>query len=266
MKINILLRICTFVFFFMPLGRLHAAANKTPPKIIRVASPDSWCPIVCQKENLSGERLGFAIDMATEIFKMHNIKLELVAMPYTRALAEVKAGRLDAIPSAYKDEAPGFVFPAEPILKADICFFTNQNTQWTYSKPADISKLSKPIAVVESYSYGKELDKYILENPNYFEKIKGENAVERMMELVKLGRAFSFSDDYALIFWKMHNNKKLQFRNAGCATSIFSYFALSPENPYSAQYSEYFSSGIKILRQNGTVEKIMKRYGLHDWK
>ena len=266
MKINILSRICTFVFFFMPLGHLYAAANKTPPKIIRVASPDSWCPYVCEKEHLSGGRKGFTIDIATEIFKMHNINLELTTMPYTRALAEVKAGRLDAIPSAYKDEAPGFIFPTEPMFLGRMCFFTLKNKTWTYSIPQEIGGLANKIALVKGYSYGPDLDKYILQYPQYFESIKGENAVERMMELVTLGRVLVFSDDIAIVHWKMHQNKKLDFRDAGCASQIFSYFALSPENPYSALYSEYFSSGIKILRQNGTVEKIMKRYGLHDWK
>lgn len=71
------------------------------------------------------------------------------------------------------------------------------------------------------------------------------------------------------VFWYTANklNMKDQFSAAGLAFEKEAiYIAFSPEKKITQEYANILSNGMKGLRTSGELKKILKLYGLEDWK
>src|SRR5688572_5357943 len=58
---------------------------------------DIWCPINCDPQD---EKQGIGIDLARKIFEPYGYEIRYVVIPWSRALEEVRAGKLDAVVGA----------------------------------------------------------------------------------------------------------------------------------------------------------------------
>ncbi|GAB3254818.1 substrate-binding periplasmic protein [Chitinimonas naiadis] len=227
---------------------------------IKVASPSYWCPFSCTA-NAAEE--GFTIDILRAIFTPQGDQIEYINMNYARALNEVKLGHLHAISSAFREEAPGFVFPTLPIAIDKYCVYTTPGQTWQYSGTGSLD--SRKVGVIKGYSYGAEIDGYIKKNPAGFEVHGGEGLTEKIARKVMLGRLDAFIEDTNLVQYLLARQPSIKLREAGCVSESHVYFALSPALKEAPEIARKFDEGLLKLHRTGALEQIMRKYGQHDW-
>ena len=78
-----------------PVDRVYFHGNNKSVEELRMAV-GSWCPFVCTSAEASG-RAGLLPDIATEILARRGVRLVLVPSSYSRAIALLKKGELQAM-------------------------------------------------------------------------------------------------------------------------------------------------------------------------
>lgn len=245
------------VAFLLALLMLTPSARA---EVIKVASPDYWCPYSC-KANTAEE--GFTIDILRAIFEPQGDKIQYINLNYARALREVRLGRIQAISSAFREEAPGFTFPSLPISQDKYCFYTASAPGWRYSGADSLAGLK--VGIIQGYSYGEEIDSYVKHNPAGFEVHSGEDLTQKLARKVMLGRLDAFVEDTNLVQYLLARQPAIKLHESGCANESYPYFALSPTVKNGSELAKRFDEGLLKLHRSGALEQIMRKYGLKDW-
>ncbi|MEW9900813.1 transporter substrate-binding domain-containing protein [Chitinivorax sp. PXF-14] len=227
---------------------------------IVLAAPDYWCPVSCKA---GGAEEGFAVELLRTVFERQGYTVRYRNLNYSRALAEARSNRVTAITAAYKREAPGFVFPAEPSLVGHYCFFTRPGGSWRYTGTASIP--GRVVGVIQSYSYGQALDGYIQRHHANFDIHTGDGALQRMIGKLQIGRLDAFVEDETLVRYMQIKDPRLALRQAGCTEAVYAYPAFSPSNTHAQQYAALYSAGVAALRKSGELGRILARYGATEW-
>jgi polar amino acid transport system substrate-binding protein len=228
---------------------------------IVLASPDYWCPFSCKA---GSAREGFTVDIVREIFSAAGHTVRLVNENYSRALIDVRAGSYTATASTFHDEAPDFVFPAQPISRNRFCVYVPADSRWTYRGAASLDELGR-VGVIRDYAYGAALDAAIKTAPKRFDLHTGDGLTERMLRRLQLGRMDAFIEEENLVAYTLTQHPELAARNAGCEAPSYAYMAISPRHPKAQDYARLFSEGMVKLRKSGRLKAILARYGLAEW-
>ncbi|MCY4755251.1 substrate-binding periplasmic protein [Pelomonas aquatica] len=243
------------------LSLLLACATPARADEIVLASPDYWCPFSCKA---GAAQEGFTVDIVREIFAAAGHRVRLVNENYSRALIDVRAGTYTATPSTFHEEAPDFVFPAQPISRNRYCVYVAAGSRWSYRGAASLAELAQ-VGVIRDYSYGAALDAAIKAAPQRFEVHTGDGLTERMLRRLQLGRMDAFIEEENLVAYTLKQHPGLAARNAGCEAPSYAYMAISPRHPRAQDYARTFSQGMQKLRRSGRLKAILAGYGLAEW-
>jgi len=189
---------------------------------IVLASPDYWCPFSCKA---GAAQEGFTVDIVREIFSTAGRTVRLVNQNYSRALMDVRAGIYTATPSTFRDEAPDFVFPVQPISRNRYRVYVTPDNRWTYRGPTSLAAPDR-VGVIRDYSYGAALDAAIKAAPKRYEVHTGDGLTERMLRRLQLGRMNAFIEEENLIAYTLKQHGELAARNAGCEAPSCAFMAL----------------------------------------
>lgn len=228
---------------------------------------DPWCPYNC--DPASG-KLGYAVDAAKEIFEKAGHTIDYKVLPWTRALADTRAGKIDGAIGAGGADKDGLIFPKEEIALSPNGAYVKFSSPWAYKEIKDLE--SVVIGVVLDYTYTGEFGDYVIANAKNAKRIiasAGNNAMEQNMRRMIAGRGIDVvvDDDNVL----RYNIKELGLTNdvksagtIGVAEPI--YIGFSAAKPTSQAYADLFDKGMVELRKSGKLAEIMAKYGLKDWK
>ncbi|MGL4315293.1 MAG: substrate-binding periplasmic protein [Pseudomonas sp.] len=246
--------------FALALAALLTSQAGADEEII-LASPSYWCPFSCT----AGDRQeGFTVDIIRWIFARHAIPVRLVNENYSRALSDVRSGHYTASPSTLKDEAPDFIYPDEAISSNRFCFYTRADDSWHYSGASSLS--GRSTGIIQGYSYGEELDAFIRDNGQAFQAHSGNDLTTRLLKQLLLKRFDTFVEEENLVDYTLRNQPRSGIRNAGCASGKLAYMAIAPRHPKAQEYARLFSAGMREMRRNGELARVLARYGLKDWQ
>lgn len=228
---------------------------------------DEWCPYNC---NPNEGRLGFMVEAVKEIFKKKNIEIDYNVINWARAIKETERGKFDAIIGATKNDAPNFIFPNEMLGKSRNCFYTLTNSTWKFKGVKSLEKVQ--LGVVKDYSYFEDLDNYLKDEKNKgkIDESFGEDAIIRMINKLFLNRMDTFVENELVVQYILHSEEKkfdpTKVRSAGCAEVQWPvYVAFSPAHPQSKLRAKIFDDGLKELKKNGTLVKIISKYSIKKW-
>lgn len=222
---------------------------------------DSWCPVNCAP---GSERPGYMVEIVEAILEPKGYDVRYVNVNWARALLYVRSGRFDAILGALKGDAPDFVFPAEPQGATEIGLFVPKSSSWQYTSEASLK--DKRIGLVRDYAYGEELERHIRlqAHPTY---TGGEHPLKINMLQLKVGRIDMIVEDVGVF---RHTARELgldkEFRLAKTFSREHIYAAFSPGKPASTLLAQMLSAGMRELRANGSLQLIMEKYALEDWR
>ncbi len=247
---------CAFLFL----------SSKAFAETVTIAA-DRWCPYNCEP---GSEHPGFMIEIAEKVFAKHNIKVEYLVVPWTRAIEESRQNKYTAIVGAAHKDAPDFVFPetAQGLMRNS--FYVKKGDTWKFTNIASLAKIS--LGVIADYSYNEELDKYIVKNKKnskLIQVISGDGALDTNIKKVVAGRVGAIIDAEYVINYTLAQNKMIgKIEKAGAVPPTKNdnlFVAFSPKNPKAKEYAEMLSKGTDELRKSGQLQKILNFYNVTDW-
>ena len=124
------------------------------------------------------------------------------------------------------------------------------------------------LAVIQGYNYGENLNVYIKANPSKVTDMGGNDVVRRNLGMLMKGRIDVYLEDRNIAFYTAKKMGILdEIEVAGTeGTPIALYIGFSPAIAQSKQYAQILSEGIRRVRKNGQLKKILDKYGVADWK
>ena len=225
---------------------------------------DLWMPFTGDP---AGEKPGYAVEIARDIFIPQGILVDYQIMPWGDALRAAKAGRIDGVIGANHDEAVRLVTPAEAVGEARVGIFVLKTSTWKYDDIGSLAKIR--LGVQLAYKYWDELDAYIASHhePQVI-RIGGDNPIGAAIDQLKTGAIDALPETAPVFAWAVSDAgyDMSDFRAAHLRNSEMVFVAFAPDGERGARYARIFDLGLQKLRQSGELDKILRRYGLTDWK
>lgn len=106
--------------------------------VIKVGTSADYPPF--ESVDANGNKVGFDVDLMTEIAKRLNVKLEWVDMPFDSLIASVQEGKIDASISAfnYSEERDKTIDFSDAYYTSEDAFTVADGFAGTISKPEDV--------------------------------------------------------------------------------------------------------------------------------
>ncbi len=224
---------------------------------------DPWPPFNMDPKLSANE--GFMIEIARAVYEPLGYKVVYVTMPWTKALKETEDGAYSAVVGAALEDAEGFVFPKESQGQSSLTFYVRAGDTWKFS---DIKSLEgKKLGVILDYSYGADMDEFLKDNPDA-KWAFGDLPLQKNLAALKKGEidivlATTAVGEYTIQQMGMTSDI-VAAGTDGSPDDVF--IAFSPKNAKSAEYAKLLDEGMKKIRDNGTLAKILAKYGMKDWK
>lgn len=226
---------------------------------------DPWCPYNCAPDS---KHPGLIIEIVKTAFERHGIQVEYQTLPWTRAVAETRAGRFHAIVGASRGDAPDFIFPETPQATSLMSFFVKEGTTWRYKDLNSLNDIT--LGSIADYSYSTEIDNYIEMNKRDMRRVQvisGESALTTNLKKLALGRIDSVIEEENVMLHHLSVfpvNERIVYAGSLPITKDQELFAaFSPTLTSSKRYAEILSQETKALLADGTIDKIREHYGLN---
>jgi polar amino acid transport system substrate-binding protein len=226
---------------------------------------DSWCPFNCAPGD---KDKGFMLEIAEFSLAKKGHTIDYQTMPWPRALAEAKDGKIDAVVGAAEPDVRDakLVVGKESLGITNNCMFAKDSSTAKFSGPADIKNFKK-IGVVQDYSYGDDLDGALKATKGVLEPIGGDNPQELNIRKLEADRIDAVLEDSAVMGYVMKKVGTKGIKKLGCEPKSGPvYIGFSAKSPKGAEYSKLLDDGVQELRKSGKLKEIMAKYGLSDWK
>ena len=234
---------------------------------------DEWCPYNCDP---ASDKPGFMVEIARAALGRHGIAVEYVALPWARAIEEVRINKYAGIIGAYYGDAEDFVYPQTPQGRSTMTFYVPKDSAWNFATESDLGKVS--LGVVADYSYSVALDSYIEKykaDPARIQVVAGDNAMDANIQKLLHGRIGAMIEDKQVIDYNLSAPEMAQTRAALREAGILPspddgngvvFVAFSPAHPQAKKYAKIMSDETAAMRANGELQKILDRYGVKDFE
>lgn len=226
---------------------------------------DYWPPFNGDPENV---KTGYMIEVLREIFVPLGQTIDYRMLSWDESLEAVRKGTFNAVVGANRDDAPDFVYPAEPLGLSGTGFFVKSGNPWKYEGIESLRKVR--LGVIEAYSYNDELDAYIKTNRKSAQIVEssGDTALAALIKMLQTGQVDVVVEDPNVMMFNLMDMKVPAgevIARGMTAEKEELFVAFSPALPASKAYARQFDEGIRKLRNNGKLRQILSRYGLSDW-
>ena len=224
---------------------------------------DDWCPFNC-----AGERQGYGVELAEEIFAAAGHRINYQVQPWSRSLEDCLRGAADAVIGAAPVDSPELIFPEEPIGVWDSTFVVRAGDPWRYRGVESLSAIK--FATIIGYIYMEPVGSYVEANRKNRERVDpvgGKAPLDQNLKMLVAGRVDAAVESRMVLDYKLGElglADKVEF--AGGTGSGPIYIAFSPKNPKAHDYAALLDRGIRALRASGRLRQILDRYGVRDWK
>ncbi len=226
-----------------------------------------WCPYNCE---MSAADKGYIVDIAKAVFEKAGHSVEYKTLPWARCIRDFEGGHSTGLVGASKTEERvklGYVFPEVKVGVAENVFFVKSDDTWKYEGIKSLEKIG--FGAIKDYSYGDELDKYVVANANAQTKVQiiaGDSALGQNFKKILAGRIDATVEDRAVGMYELKKQAiSTQVKEAGGLGPDDLYIAFSPKIEKSKEYAAILDKGVKELRASGELQKILDKYGLKDW-
>ena len=214
-------------------------------------------PLEYESEN--GRPEGVAVELVQRVMAHLGYAVKIEVFPWTRALNMVKAGKADAIFTAYQNEerARYLKYCREVLLPQAVYFYKKQGSAVDFN--GDLAQLrGKRIGVVSTISYGKTFDQYkpdlTLDKANRLE----HNFQKLLLDRIDLVPCNIYVARYTLA--RMHLSQAI-VRLDKPLENIPSYIAFSSRRNLTALRDRFDAQLVK-MKTGAEYGRILSRYGI----
>lgn len=230
-----------------------------------VLGADIWPPFNGEP---GSDSPGYMVEIAQKVFESKGHTITYKEIPWTRAIISCREGDIQGIIGAAVGDAEDFVFPSEYLGLSANNAFTLKESTFKYDNANSLSGVK--VGFIQDYAYGDDLNNFIEANKNskLIKFMVGNDALKKNIKKLQVHRLDVVIETKS-VFEYTANEMGLSdiFKSVGVDGSPDAlYIAFSPKNPKSKEYAKILSDGVVELRNNGELEKILKKYGQKDWK
>jgi len=224
-------------------------------KVIVLAHETSWAPHYGNEL----EDGGYTVEIIREALQRVGYELETVWLPWKRAQVEAARGDYDGLGASYytEERATKFAY-SDPIAATEIVFFKRTEDDIKYSELEDL----KPYKIGTGFEYGYP-EKFL--KADYLQKIEAYELKTNIARLLHKRVDLIIGSREAILFYlKLEYPNKIQFVEilGKPLEKLSLYVPFSKMTPDYKQKVEDFNRGLKMIREDGTYQKIMKKHGL----
>jgi len=214
----------------------------------------------------ASEHPGFVVELAKAIFEPQGIKVDYQTMPWADALVAARAGKIDGVIGAGSTETEGLTVPKESIGEPRVVLLVRKDATWQFE---NISSLKdKRLGAIEGYTYWDSLDEYIKASkaPKVV-TFTGETPFADALTQLKEGKIDAMPETMAVFVWttKGMGLSPSDFRIIHTHQNEPIYLAFSSAD-VGVKFAKLFDEGVQKLRVSGEFGKLLKAYGMSDWK
>ncbi len=225
---------------------------------------DEWCPYNCVPGT---EKPGYMIEIARAVFEPAGHRVDYQLLNWARSIEWAETGKINAIVGAGKDEVPHFIFPDNDMGYVQNAFFVKKENPWRFSGVDSLSEIR--LGLIEDYSYGELFEEYIEKHrgTSRVQFVGGKEALEKNIRKCLAGRIDAILEDESVFRYRADalgvSDRFVFAGNDGPKdTEDFVYIAFSPVHPKSREYAELLTDGLREIRTDGRLQKILSRYGI----
>jgi polar amino acid transport system substrate-binding protein len=247
-------------------ARAVAPAPAPRPRVVTVCS-DPWMPYT--GSGVPGSDEGYVIALTREALRRGGLEIRYVAMPWSRCLADVEAGRWDAIACADHSEAKGAAYPEEPIGVSTPVVFTGPRSTWRYLGLPSLDGIR--LGAVQNYTYTDDVDGWIKEHagdPRRLFLAAGAEPLRRLMDMLGAGRVDAIIENGIVARWAAHRaGLPADFlREAGTTgPPVPIYLAFSRHAADHQALQRAFDAGLRSMKADGSLATLLARYQVPPW-
>jgi len=240
------------------------ANGAASPKSLVIAA-DLWCPYNCLPESTLP---GYMVELTQHAFDavspgQYHVIYKILT--WKRAILQARNGYIDGIIGAVPSEAEQLHFPSEEQGLMIDRFFTRKDSSWSFQGVSELTHQSAFIlGGVDGYAYTKGVSRFMKSFPRQAYLASGANAMRKLVDLLDLGRidAIVGNENVFRFAVRARPNGFQNYRIAG-STNVEEKLYVAFNQAILAQQ---LAEGTRLIRANGTLETILERYGLADWK
>ena len=225
-------------------------------KIIVLAHETSWAPHY-GKDLKQG---GYTVEIIKEALKRVGYELETVWLPWKRAQVEAARGDYDGLGASYYNEERANKFAySDPIATTEVVFFKRTEDDIKYSNLEDL----KPYKIGTGFGYGYP-EQFV--KADYLKKIEAYELKTNITRLLHKRIDLIIGSRKAILFYlkQKYPDRINSLEILGNPLETLSLYVLfSKKKPDYKQKIEDFNRGLKMIKEDGTYQKIMKNHGLN---
>jgi polar amino acid transport system substrate-binding protein len=220
-----------------------------------VAAADSWPPFADEK-NSEG---GLSLEIIRAAYKTQNIDVVMKFVPWARAEAGVKQGTYDILIDVWHTAArTAELHFSTPYAVSTIRFIKRKGDPFAYDGIESLS--GKRLGAVRGYGYGEALA-----NPIGFVREDANDFVSNVRKLASKRVDLTLEDEIVarFILGKEEPNllEQIEFVKKPFSTNPL-HLATGLKNPRHREIIESFNKGYEIIKANGTLARILRKYGI----
>ena len=240
-----------------------------PPggRVVTICS-DPWMPYA--GDGTPGSDEGYVIDLARLALAKGGYQVRYVVIPWSRCIADVRAGRWDAIACVDAREVEDVIYPAEPVGETRPSIFTRADSTWRYTGLA--SPEGRRLGALQNYAYASELDGWIKAHAGDGNRVflaGGTEPLRRLLDMLEAGRVDAIVENPQVAAWTARRLGKPAgwLREAGTLKpSVPFYVAFSQKAADGPALAAAFDRGVQALRSEGRLDALLARYQVPSWQ
>lgn len=243
------------------LTSVSVQAEPTPsdlPSTLTLGATE-WCPYTCS--NRAGAP-GIVAEYLQHILQSEGIELDVMFLPWSRAVSAARSGQLDGLLTLVAGEAGGLLMTKTPTMFHQDCFFTTPDSDWQF---ADITSLQGILlGAVKDYGYGGRIDSYIASrrhDASHVLLLNGRQPELRLQKMLASQRIQVYLSDRNVAGWTQRQSKdSAPLRNAGCEAEVPFFLGLSPLRRWSKTLLEMLNKRLASPASQQLLRKIAAEY------
>ena len=219
-----------------------------------IAAGDPWPPFLDPESPSEG----IVLEITRAAYKTQGYEVEMNFVPWARAINGVKEADYDVLLGTwYTKEREDFLLYSDAYLENEIKFIKRKEDPFEFTGMDSLT--GKNVGIVRGYGYG---DNFL--HATNFRRPEGKNLLISIKKLVNDRIDLTLEDEIvarAMLQKKApHLLQKIEFTKNSLSTNSL-HVTSGLKNSKHKEYIEAFNKGFKEIKNSGTFEKILKKYG-----
>lgn len=218
------------------------------------AAQDPWPPFVQQDQM----NKGISVEIVTEAFKTQGYDVDFKIMPWTRALNDVREGRVDVLVATwFTQERTAYLNYSTPYLENSLKFIKRKGDGFEYQGLDSLS--GKNVGIVRNYGYG---DDFL--NATNFNKPEANDLISNAKKLLANRIDLTLEDELvakSMLSGAGMNLDDFEFSQNAISNNPL-HVTAGLANARNAEIIDAFNRGLNEIKANGTFDNILRKYGI----